>query len=61
VSNVDRLAQVGLIKKNELTEEHKKIIDDELTTEEIDALIRVRNKFNQECSMHYGTHMADVF
>ena len=41
MSNVKKLVDAGLVDEKELTDEHKQTIEQEITTEEIDIIIRV--------------------
>jgi hypothetical protein len=44
MSKVKMLVDAGLIDEHELTDEHKQTIEQEITTEEIEILIRVGKK-----------------
>jgi hypothetical protein len=44
MSNVKKLVDAGLVDEKELTDEHKQTIEQEITTEEIDIIIRVGQK-----------------
>jgi hypothetical protein len=44
MSKVKQLVDAGVLDEKELTDEHKQTIEDEITVEEIDILIRVGKK-----------------
>ncbi|HEY2745416.1 MAG TPA: hypothetical protein VGL86_12355 [Polyangia bacterium] len=44
MSKVKMLVDAGLVDEKELTDEHKQTIEQEITTEEIEILIRVGKK-----------------
>ena len=55
MSNVEKLADAGLVEPSRLSEEHRNIIENELTDEEIDALVSVQHKLGDEGSMHHAS------
>jgi hypothetical protein len=52
MSNVDKLVEAGLVDPSQLSDEHREIIENELTIEEIDALVSVQHKLGDDGSMH---------
>jgi len=44
MSKVKKLVDAGLLDEKELTDEHKQVIEKEITIEEIDIIIRVGKK-----------------
>jgi len=44
MSKVKKLVDAGLLDEQELTDEHKQVIENEITIEEIDIIIRVGKK-----------------
>ena len=52
MSNVEKLAEAGLVDPSQLSDEHREIIENELTEEEISALVSVQHKLGDEGSMH---------
>lgn len=45
MTNVDRLSEAGLVESSALSPEHMQFLNNELTTEEIDSLIQIKQKF----------------
>lgn len=57
MSNVQRLAEVGLVHPGYLTPEQRDIIENQMTNEEIDSLLSVQQKLGGVGSMH-GTEVC---
>jgi hypothetical protein len=45
MSKVKMLVDAGLLEEQELTDEHKKMIENEMTQEEIQTIVRLGKKF----------------
>ena len=52
MSNVDKLADAGLVDPGRLSDEHRDIIENQLSEEEITVLVSVQHKFDDAGSMH---------
>ncbi len=52
MSNVERLTQAGILNPDALSPEQKDFIDQELTAEEVDDLIKVGQKLSNYCRTH---------
>ncbi len=55
MSNVAKLAAAGLVQPDQLSDEHKDIIENHLSAEEVDALLSVQTKLGGVGSMHGPT------
>jgi hypothetical protein len=51
MSKVKMLIDAGLVDEEELTDEHKEMIEKEITIEEIDVIVRVGKKFSNHPSV----------
>jgi hypothetical protein len=51
MSKVKMLVDAGLLDEQELTDEHKDMIENEITVEEIEIIVRVGKKFVDHPSM----------
>ena len=63
MSNVDRLHQAGIINRDALTQDQKDFIENELTAQDVDDLIRVGSKFHEHCKRHrhsFGTFTGGI-
>jgi hypothetical protein len=61
MSNLDRLVDAGLVDPERLQEEQARIIEEELSDAEIDALVSVQRKFGGAGTMHGVVDEAAVF
>ena len=52
MSNVSKLSDAGLIDPSQLSDEHKDIIENQLSDDEVTSLISVQNKFGGVGTMH---------
>jgi len=61
MSNVDKLVDAGLVDRDRLEEWQVRIIEEELSDGEIDALVSVQQKFGGAGTMHGVVEDAAVF
>ena len=57
MSNVDRLSQAGLLDPDALSSDHKDFINQELTSEEVESLIKGGQKLANYARHH---HIASI-
>ncbi len=57
MSHVDTLAEAGLVDPSQLSQEHKDIIDNQVSDAEVSALVSVQAKLGGAGSMH-GPHSS---
>jgi hypothetical protein len=55
MTNVERLATVGIVHPGHLTDEHVDVINNQMTDQEIDALLSTHAKLGGVGTMH-GSH-----
>jgi hypothetical protein len=55
MTNLDRLAKAGLLDPKQVSQAHQDIINNQLSNEEVSALISTQQKFGGQGSMHCVT------
>jgi hypothetical protein len=55
MSNVERLHQAGILNPDALSDHQKDFINQQLSPEEVEDLVRVGGKFRDYCKKHKGS------
>jgi hypothetical protein len=60
MSNVDRLSQAGIVDRDALSPEQVQFINNELTVEEVEDLVKVGQKIALGYGKHHHTHACTM-
>jgi hypothetical protein len=60
MSNVDRLSQAGIVDRDALSADQVKFINNDLTIEEVEDLIKIGKKIALGYGKHHNTHACTM-